>query len=114
MSISDIVKVKADGSLVVITDIEDGHIIARPVSKAQGTQQEDTYAEEDLEAVQAEYKIPVTWSMAGIVKVMASSASEAVSNFEHDMEHIPLPEGEYIDASFEMTETDEEDMHLFQ
>jgi len=50
----------------------------------------------------AEFKIPVSWEVFGIVKIEANSLDEAIAKFDNDIDNIPLPKegGEYIDASF--------------
>ncbi len=45
-----------------------------------------------------EYKIAVSWEMYGYVKVMANSLDEAITKAEDD--ETPLPDGDYVDGSF--------------
>lgn len=44
------------------------------------------------------YEIPVTWMMRGSLNIEADSLAEAIKK-AHDE---PLPNGEYIDGSFEI------------
>ena len=53
------------------------------------------------------WKIPVTWEMCGMVEIEADTLEEAMKIVETDMS-IGLPEGEYIEGSFELS-TDDED-----
>lgn len=46
------------------------------------------------------YRIPVSWEMYGHVEVEADSLEEAISIAESD--ETPLPEGSYVNASFEV------------
>lgn len=48
----------------------------------------------------AKYHIPVFWQMFGWVEVEANSLADAVREVESD--ETPLPEGTYVDASFEV------------
>ena len=50
-------------------------------------------------------KIPVTWEMCGYVDVPCETPEEAFRYFEENSDHIKLPkDGEYVEASFRMTE----------
>lgn len=114
MKVSDIVKVKKDGSLAVITDIDGSTVYARKLPGTSGSGPAvQEYRKSELAAAKAEYRIPVTWEMAGFVKVVASSAEEAVGIFEKDSDHIPLPEGEYVEGSFVLSGYEDE-LHLYQ
>lgn len=46
------------------------------------------------------YRIPVSWEMYGHVEVEADSLEEAISIAESD--ETPLPDGDYINGSFEV------------
>ena len=59
------------------------------------------------------FKLPVTWEMCGIVKIEASSLDEAIKNFNEEIDYIPLPKGEYVDASFNLTSEEEEFLKLY-
>lgn len=48
------------------------------------------------------YKIPVSWQCYGYVKIEANNLEEAINKAWED--DIPLPEGEYVDASWEVDE----------
>lgn len=48
-------------------------------------------------------KIPVTWEVSGFVHIDANSIEEAIQKFEETSDHIRLPEGEYVDGSFQIT-----------
>ncbi len=46
------------------------------------------------------YTIPVVWQMYGKIVVEADSVEEAIDSVENDA--TPLPDGSYIDGSFEV------------
>ena len=49
----------------------------------------------------AKFKIPVEWSVLGVVEIEADSMEEAVDKFDETINDIPLPyQSEYIDDSF--------------
>lgn len=49
----------------------------------------------------AKFKIPVEWSVYGVVEIEANSIEEAVNKFDETIDDIPLPDqSEYIDDSF--------------
>ena len=50
------------------------------------------------------WKIPVAWEMYGLVEIEAETAKEALRIFSKTEDEIPLPEGEYVDGSFRMTQ----------
>lgn len=62
----------------------------------------DTPIEEEL----PEWVIPMTWQMSGNITVRARTLTDAINLANSD--DSPLPSGEYIDGSFEVT-TDDED-----
>lgn len=45
------------------------------------------------------FKLPVTWEMYGEMVVEAESLEEAIELAEQDTMDIPIPEGDYVDAS---------------
>lgn len=53
------------------------------------------------------WAIPVSWEVAGIVKIPADSLDEAIQIIRHD-ESIELPSGEYVDGSFDVTVDDDD------
>ncbi len=57
-----------------------------------------------------QYDLCVTWEMCGTVKVMAHSLEEAMETFYKDLNHIKLPDGEYVDSSFKLSTDDVEEM----
>ena len=52
------------------------------------------------------YKIPVSWEVAGIIKIQAKSLDQALDIFDENIDHYPLPEGEYINSSFQREDYD--------
>ncbi len=50
-----------------------------------------------------EYQIPVTWQVYGKISVTAESLGEAVEIARED-DSIPLPDGDYIEDSWEVDE----------
>lgn len=60
-------------------------------------------------------KLPVSWEMFGIVEVEANSIEEAIEYFDKNIDQIPLPYGggDYVDGSFDLVESDEEYIELF-
>lgn len=49
------------------------------------------------------FKIPVEWAEYGVVEVEAKNIKEAIKIVQED-ENIPLPEGHYIDSSWQVNE----------
>jgi len=49
-----------------------------------------------------EFKIPVEWAMYGVVTIEAETLDEAIKFVEDDVEGIPLPQGDYIDGSWQV------------
>lgn len=50
------------------------------------------------------FKIPVIWEMSGYIKVEADTLDEAIKKFdekENSADDYPLPEGNYVDGSFQ-------------
>lgn len=58
-------------------------------------------------------KIPVTWEVCGVVHIEADSIEEAMSKFDEISDDIPLPDGDYVDGSFQMTCRDVEYVGAF-
>ncbi len=60
-------------------------------------------------------KLPVTWSVSGIVGIEAPTIEEAVKRFYDTIDEIPLPEIRqiYVDGSFELTSDDPEFIKCF-
>jgi len=52
------------------------------------------------------WDIPVSWEVAGIVRIPANTLDEAIHAVKHD-ESIELPYGEYVDGSFDVTVDDD-------
>lgn len=58
--------------------------------------------------------LPVSWEVSGFVKVQAESIEAAVEYFNSNIDHIPLPkEHEYVDASFQLTDSDPDYIKLY-
>ncbi len=55
-------------------------------------------------------KIPVTWKMYGYVEVEGDSIEEALKNFRRDEDEYDLPDGEYVDGSFTLSDDNEENL----
>lgn len=67
----------------------------------------------------AKYKIPVEWSMCGMVEIEASSLEEAINIFDETIDDIPLPtDPDYIDDSFKRCSQDtgklEDDINYYK
>ena len=61
-----------------------------------------------------EWMLPVTWEVCGFVKVKGITLEDAISNFERDVDDIPLPSSSsYIDGSFQLTSRDEDFIMLY-
>ena len=97
--ISDIVTVKETGESVLITELDEA---VYTVENRAG--EELKIDENQLEAMEASYEIPVTWEMCGKIRVSAKSAAEAMAKAEEELDYVELPDnGEYVDGSFEVT-----------
>lgn len=60
-------------------------------------------------------KLPVTWSVCGMIEVEADSISDAMEYFNEHSEHVRLPsECEYVDGSFELSSGEEQFIFLYQ
>lgn len=56
-----------------------------------------------------EWRIPVTWSVCGIITVNAATLEEAMHIARDDENVIPLPtDSDYIDGSWELSHDDAE------
>jgi len=49
------------------------------------------------------FKIPVEWACYGVVEIYARNIDEAIKITKED-NNIPLPEGDYIDGSWQVNE----------
>lgn len=59
------------------------------------------------------WKVPVTWECYGTVEVEGDTIEEALTNFrkyESEGPGYTLPEGEYVDGSFRLSNEDEEEL----
>lgn len=54
------------------------------------------------------WTIPVSWEECGVIKVEAESLEEALKIAEDPYGEIALPEGNYIDASWRVSDLDTE------
>ena len=61
-------------------------------------------------------RLPVTWEMCGFVEVEADSIAAALNMvFDQEiLDHIALPEGEYVDGSFCLSCEEPEYIALYQ
>ena len=50
------------------------------------------------------YKVPVVWSMMGYILVDAESSEKAKEYVKEHKNDLPLPNGEYLEDSFEVDE----------
>lgn len=55
-------------------------------------------------------KVAVTWEMCGYVDIEANTMEEAMEKFKKESDYIKLPDGEYVDGSFQLTSEDVEEM----
>ena len=69
--------------------------------------------EEDAIPLETFY-IPVVWEMCGTVSVEAKTLKEAIEIVRDDNDDIPLPEGNYVDGSFQLSTEDEGTIALYQ
>lgn len=58
-------------------------------------------------------KLPVTWEMCGMVEIEADSIEDAIENFYELTDEIPLPNGDYVDASFNLSCSEAEYIECF-
>lgn len=54
------------------------------------------------------WRIPVSWEMMGMVNVEANTLEEAMDIARDESSDIPLPEGDYVDGSWVLSEDDED------
>ncbi len=58
-----------------------------------------------------EWRIPVTWSVCGYVKIPAATLEEAMEIAKDEDGIIPLPDdSDYVDGSWELSETEVENV----
>lgn len=50
------------------------------------------------------YEVAVSWTETGIIPIEADSLETAIKKAEETVDDIPLPEGEYLDNSFQVDE----------
>lgn len=56
-------------------------------------------------------KIAVTWEICGYVDIPeAKTVEEAMKIFKKNSDYIKLPDGEYVDGSFQLSTEDVEEM----
>ena len=55
-------------------------------------------------------KVAVTWEMCGYVDIEANTMEEAMEKFKKESDYIKLPDGEYVEGSFQLTSEDVEEM----
>lgn len=55
-------------------------------------------------------RLAVTWEMCGYVDVEANTLEEAMEKFNKESDHIKLPNGDYVDESFQLSTDDVEEM----
>lgn len=58
------------------------------------------------------FRLPVTWEVCGFVNVEAESLEEAVQDFNENIDEYELPDSEYVDGSFRLTEDNIEVLKL--
>lgn len=46
------------------------------------------------------YKVAVSWTEVGVVEIEAANVEDAIKKAEENIDHLILPEGEYLDESF--------------
>lgn len=69
---------------------------------------------EDEAIPKISFKIPVVWEMCGTVTVEAKNLKEAIEIVRNDNDDIPLPKGNYVDGSFQLSTDDEEIIATYQ
>ena len=57
------------------------------------------------------FLVPVVWEMYGRVEVEANSPKEAYKKVKNNPENFNLPEGSYVDESFEAAYDDDENVY---
>ena len=71
------------------------------------------YLEEGKHCKRKFWKIPVTWECYGVVEVEGNTIEEALENFrkaEEEGEGCALPEGNYVDGSFRLSDDDPDEL----
>ena len=71
------------------------------------------YFEEGKHCKRKMWKIPVTWECYGTVEVEGDTIEDALKEFnriEEETEGFSLPEGEYIDGSFRLSDDNPEEL----
>lgn len=71
------------------------------------------YFEEGKHCKRKFWKIPVTWECYGVVEVEGNTIEEAIANFhkkEDSDSPFALPEANYVDGSFKLSDDDEEEL----
>lgn len=58
------------------------------------------------------FRLPVTWEVCGFVNVTAESLEEAVQDFNENVDEYELPDSEYVDGTFRLTEDNIEILKL--
>lgn len=53
------------------------------------------------------WAIPVSWEVAGIAMIPGDTLEEAIQTAKHDGS-VKLPDGEYVDGSFDVTVDDDD------
>ena len=53
------------------------------------------------------WAIPVSWEVAGIAMIPGDTLEEAIQTAKHD-DSVELPDGEYVDGSFDVTVDDDD------
>ena len=48
------------------------------------------------------YEVAVSWAETGIVPIEADNLEAAIEKAEETIDDIPLPEGDYLDGSFQI------------
>ena len=57
-------------------------------------------------------KVAVTWEMCGYVDIDADTMEEAMEKFNEESDYIKLPDGVYVDGSFQLSSDDVEEMEI--
>lgn len=110
--ISDYVKMKTTGKEVLIVDEDE---LVYRVKERDG--REFAVRKHEVTETEAEYCVPITWEMCGMVRTMARSAEEALMRVEKGIEKdsIEIPnDKEYVESSMEITDQNISHLHLYQ
>lgn len=71
------------------------------------------FLEEGKHCKRKMWKIPVTWECYGVVEVEGDTIEDAIKEFhrvEDETEGFSLPEGEYVDGSFRLSDDDPKEL----